>query len=457
MIVVDGLKHKKVAVFGLGKSGLATVKSLCASGAECYVWDDNEAGRDALKKLALETVTVEDPHQYDWNSMEALVLSPGVPFTHPEPHYIVKLAQSHDCPVVCDIELLYLAHSDSCFVGITGTNGKSTTTTLIGHVLVAAKYEVAVGGNLGIPVLELENLSNEGIYVLEMSSYQLDLIDKMHFSIGILLNITPDHLDRHGGMEGYIAAKERMFNRMGNNDVAVIGVDDASSKDVYGRLVDSGKIGKIVPLSVEKKLDDGVSVIDGVIYDNYRGNSGVMELNDLPYLRGKHNAQNIAASYVVLNHLGLQDKAIVDGVKSFKGLRHRMQLVKETQGVLFVNDSKATNAEAASKALSAYDQIYWILGGISKEGGIDSLREYYSKVKRAYLIGESQEDFFAALDGEVDCVRCGTLESAFDEASKDALNSGAGVVLLSPACASFDQWANFELRGDAFCDLVEKL
>lgn len=454
MIRLDFCKGKNIAVLGLGKAGLSAVKALSASGANVFVWDDGEKSRQDLEKENLAGVTIKKPEDCNWDVIDLLVMSPGIPLTHPEPHIAVKLAK---CSIVCDIELLYCADAEAEYVGITGTNGKSTTTALTGHILKEAGVETAVGGNIGIPVLNLDRLGDEGVYVIETSSYQLDLIKQTRFNASILLNITPDHLDRHGGMEGYINAKKHIFENQCEDDIAIIGVDDDYSLGVYNELKKAGKIGEVVAISVEKRLEDGVSIIDGVLYDSR--DETEIKIGQLKKLSGKHNAQNIAAAYVATKFLGIPSDVIIEGVRSFGGLAHRMQYLGEVNNVTYINDSKATNADAASKALGTFDNIYWIAGGVAKDGGIESLDEYFPKMRHAYLIGKAEDDFAKTLDGKVPYTKCGNLEKAFLKAAEDAAKNQQQkpVVLLSPACASFDQWPNFEVRGDAFCQMVKKI
>lgn len=457
MITIPSLKDKKVAVVGLGKSGSSAIEALKASGAIIYAWDDGEAGRAVVKDAIVSPHVMQEPETFPWQEMECLVLAAGIPLTHPKPHSVVAMAKNADCPIICDAELLYRARPNCAFIGITGTNGKSTTTTLIHHVLHHAGKEVEVGGNLGFAALSLKPLSDDGTYVVEMSSYMLDLLDEMHFKTSVWLNITPDHLDRHGDIEGYVRAKLHIFDRQGEGDTVAIGVDDDYSKRVYTGLCAQGRVEHVVPISCKAEVPDGVAVIDGEIIDRSGAQEKRYTLGALPYLPGAHNAQNIAAAYVACRSMGVKPDIIVEAVKKFKGLRHRIQLVREKDGVRFVNDSKATNADATEKALLAYDDIYWIAGGVAKEGGITMLAPYFSKIKKAYLIGECAQEFAKTLEGEVEYQQCEALEKALRAAADDALKAGKGVVLLSPACASFDQWKSFEARGDAFCDIVEAL
>lgn len=457
MINLDFLKGKNIVVFGLGKAGMASVMALSNGGAFIIASDDSKDSMLALDSQKITNVKIEYYNLINWNIVDILVLSPGVPFTHPKPHPVVEFAQKANCPIICDIELLYLANKKANFIGITGTNGKSTTTALTGHILKNSGVKTQVGGNIGIPALDLENLSDDGNYVIEMSSYQLDLVEQTKFNTAVWLNITPDHIDRHGDIEGYIKAKKRIFQNQGESDVAVLGVDDVFSENVYNDLKKQANVSHVIPVSVYKILLRGVSIINGMLVDNIDKKIEI-QLGELKKLQGKHNAQNIAMAYVACKYSGVDEEGFLSGVRSFDGLPHRMQYITEKNGVLYINDSKATNAEAASKALGTFKNIYWIAGGVSKAGGIEPLQEYFPKIKHAYLIGAAQDEFAITLDGKVAYSKCGNLKDAFVSAKKDAENSGENnsVVLLSPACASFDQWPNFEVRGSAFVAYVKE-
>lgn len=421
MITSVLFKNKNYYVFGLGRTGLGAVKALAESGANVFAWDDTPANTQKAKEYNCQ---IRALGEMDWNSNFQIVLSPGIPLTHE----VVKLANEHGREVIADIDLLYLANPHSKFIGITGTNGKSTTTALIGHILKANNIDADVGGNIGISVLELQ--ANKKWYVLELSSYQLDLIKYARMDIAILLNITPDHLDRHGTMENYINAKKKIFS---SKTLAIVSQDSEPSRAVKANIT----------ISAIHKAD--VSCIGGVLNDQ--------DLNGRKILVGSHNDENIAASYAATTQIIKDPQKVIAAICSFKGLKHRMQLVTEINGVKYVNDSKATNADATEKALKTYDEIYWILGGQAKADGIDPLIPYFPKVKKAFLIGESK-DLFAKVLANNNCPFeiVGTLENAVKSISQ--LNPKSGVVLLSPACASWDQFRDFEQRGDLFCDLV---
>lgn len=443
MIPLSAYQGKKIGVFGLGKAGQAAVAALLAGGAEVFADDDKQESGTGNTQLATRNYST-----WPWPELTALVLSPGVPLTHPAPHGVVLAAQAVGCPVIGEVELLQQACPNAIKIGITGTNGKSTTTALIGHILSLAGKAPQVGGNLGTPALALEPLGAEGVYVLEMSSFQLDLMRSVRFDVAVWLNITPDHLDRHGSMEGYIAAKQHIFERQQAGDCAIIGIDDAYSESVARELIER-HAATVIPLTVGGKAAQGIEIHAGILTDRRDGAS--LDLRPCKGLKGAHNWQNAAAAFAACRALGVSAELISQALHSFAGLAHRMEWVGAEKGVVFINDSKATNADSTAKALAAYpENIYWILGGRPKAGGIASLGHFFPRIRHAYLLGEAEEEFAATLEGHVPYTRCGTLEVATRQACADALRAGAGVVLLSPACASWDQWPNFEVRGEAF-------
>lgn len=459
MIPATCFDKRVVAVFGLGKSGLSTVHALEAGGAKVIAWDDGEARRN---EAAAAGVTLEDLTTRDWSEIAALVLSPGVPLTHPEPHPVVKLARQAGVEIIGDVELFHRTIRQQMpsarIVAITGTNGKSTTTALIGHMVQRCGGQVQVGGNIGKPVLELEMLQANSVYVIEMSSYQIDLAPSIRPDIAILLNVTPDHIDRHGTIENYAAVKAHLFAHQIAGDTAIVGVDDSYSAEICTQL--SAKAEQtVVPVSIGKTLGRGIHVLAGQLYDSLAPQTQAAgDLCELRTLAGAHNWQNAAMAYAAGRVLGYSRDKILEAFESFPGLAHRMEIVAEEGGVRYVNDSKATNADAASKALATYDNIYWIIGGKAKEGGIASLEDYFPKLRRAYLIGDAAAEFSRTLAGKVDFLETQTLDKAVEMAAKDADAAGGEalrVVLLSPACASFDQFPNFEVRGDVFRAAVQ--
>ncbi|MFQ5535136.1 MAG: UDP-N-acetylmuramoyl-L-alanine--D-glutamate ligase [Sphingomonadales bacterium] len=456
MIDLGHYSGKTMAVFGLARSGLAAARALLAGGARVLAWDESETARE---RAGDKGVPLTDLHKIDWKSVDALVLSPGIPLHYPEPHPLVRAARRAGRPVIGDVELFAAALKDgpgpgpmSGLVAVTGTNGKSTTTALIGHVLQACGRKSIVAGNIGHPVLALDPVTKDDIHVLELSSYQIDLTCDLAPDVGVLLNITPDHLDRHGDMNGYVAAKKRLFDGQGPGQMAVVGIDDDHAAAVRHQLLTEGR-DLVIPISAKGFVNGGVWVADGILYDGISGAPvPVGDVSAARGLPGRHNWQNAAAAYAVARVMGLQSREIVTALESFPGLAHRLETLAEVAGVRFVNDSKATNADAAARALDAFDSVYWIVGGKPKVGGIESLRGKFNKVRRAYLIGEASDGFAAAMGKDLAHVCCGTLERAVGLAAADARRErGAhNVVLLSPACASFDQFADFEVRGDAF-------
>ncbi|HEY2709436.1 MAG TPA: UDP-N-acetylmuramoyl-L-alanine--D-glutamate ligase [Caulobacteraceae bacterium] len=461
MIPVRGFEGKKVAVFGLARTGLAAARALLAGGAEVVVWDEKAAARDAA---AAQGFVVEDLTTADWSTLTALMLSPGVPLTHPEPHWTVEKARAAGVEILGDIELFARAvaaapqHKRPQIVAITGTNGKSTTTALVGHVCRQAGRDVRIGGNIGVGVLDLEDMHGGAVYVLELSSYQLDLTSSLKPDVAIILNISPDHLERHGDMDGYVAAKRRILLNQGKGDTAIVGVDDPWSAHIVTEITAANRR-TIVPISARRSMGRGVYALQGMLYD--ATGERVTEVADLTRavsLPGRHNWQNAAAAYAAARALGISDQVAAQGLMTFPGLAHRMETVGAIGRVRFVNDSKATNADAARQALASYPKVYWIAGGQPKTGGIDSLADLFGSVAKAYLVGEAEHAFAATLDGKVPYARCGTIDAAVRAAFDDARASGEdAIVLLSPACASFDQFADFEARGEAFRAAVHDL
>ena len=455
MIPVTIFAGRDVAVLGLGLSGLASARALKAGGANPILWDDKEGARE---EAAGQGFTVSDLHAADWSRFAALVLAPGIPLTHPNPHWSVARARDAGVEVIGDIELFFreraCGRAPGKVVAITGTNGKSTTTALTAHLLSTAGKRVALGGNIGKAVLDLDPFAPDLTYVLELSSFQIELAPSLAPDATALLNITPDHLDRHGTLANYARIKSLIFAGLGPEATAVIGVDDEPSRAVAGNLKGPHAVKRI---AVGRDIDTGVFVTDGVLHEMEAGREKArIELAGIGSLRGAHTWQNAAFAYALARSQGLSPAAIADGLKTFAGLAHRMEQVARRGRVLFVNDSKATNADAAGKALASFTDIYWIIGGRPKEGGLAGLEPFYPRIARAYLIGEAADAFAGQLGGQVDHVHCGTLARAVEAAAADASRSQANepVVLLSPACASYDQFDNFAKRGDAFRGLV---
>ncbi len=446
-----------IAVMGLGKSGMTAATVLAEAGADVWAWDDAPARRADAVAAGLRVV---DLHGADLAAAAAIVWSPGIPHTLPEPHPVAERARACGTELVCDVELLYRAQREACYIGVTGTNGKSTTTALIGHILAAADRPLAVGGNLGTPALALAPLTTDGIYVLELSSYQLELLPTAVFDVAVLLNVTADHLERHGGLDGYAAAKARIFRGQQRPQTAIVGVDDGPSRRVFEQLAAAGKQ-VVVPISTDRSAVGGVYVDDGRLIDA-TGDGAVVFANlaDLTTLPGQHNAQNAAAATAAVGAVTELSRAAIAGrLADYPGLPHRQELVDRVDGVLFVNDSKATNADAAARALACYDAVYWIAGGRPKADGLAAVTPYLARIRHAFLIGEAAAQFADELGARVASSQCGDLSTAVSQASAMARAAAGtpGVVLLSPAGASFDQFANFEARGDAFRGAVAAL
>jgi len=434
---------RRFAVVGLGRNGLPAARALLAMGAKVAAWDDRPGVR------ADTGLPLHDPAR-GLAGFDALVLSPGIPHALPAPHPAALAARGAGVPILSDAELLFqavrTAGSRARFVGITGTNGKSTTTALLAHILTATGIESAAGGNLGTPALALPALADAGVYVLEMSSYMLERLSTLRFDAAALLNLSPDHLDRHGDMAGYAAAKRHIFDRQDAGDLTVIGIDDDASAGVARSL--SGP--RIATVSGQHPAD--VWCDGGVLRD--RGGP-ILPMGEAAALPGPHNAQNAAAAAAVALDLGVPRDAVAVGIASFTGLPHRQQRVAVLDGIVWVNDSKATNADAAARALACYGRLVWIAGGIAKAGGIESLRPLLPRVAYAVLIGRDAPLLAATLaDAGVPYILAGTLDAAVPAARAAALRTGASVVLLSPACASFDQFAGFEARGNRFSELA---
>ncbi len=390
------------------------------------------------------------------------MLAPGVPLTHPAPHWTVRLARAAGVEVIGDIELFCRERraraATAPFIAITGTNGKSTTTALVAHLLRSAGRDAEIGGNIGTAILSLAPPDQTRAHVVECSSYQIDLAPTLDPSVGILLNITEDHLDRHGTLAHYAAVKERLATGVQEDGMAIIGVDDAWCAAVADRIEQVGK--KLIRVSVRRPLPGGLYFENESIMRAADGGAcAIAKIGGIGSLRGMHNAQNAACAAGAALALGLSAQAIQRGLASFPGLAHRMEEVGRKARVLFVNDSKATNADSAAQALACFSDIFWIAGGRAKTGGIASLGSFFPRIRKAYLIGEAATDFAAELEGRVPHAVVGTLERAIERAAADAETSEVPepVVLLSPACASFDQYRNFELRGDKFRELVRAL
>jgi len=454
----DLFAGKRFYVVGLGKNGLPAARALAAMGAAVDAWDDNARAREAVVQDAMDNVRLRDPSdepsggEFDY---DALVLSPGIPHQAPKPHLTAVRARAAGVPILSDVELLFQAvrkaGSRARFAGITGTNGKSTTPALLAHILAGAGRAVAAGANLGPAALSLPLLDDSGVYVLEMSSYMLERLETVRFDTAVMLNLSADHIDRHGDMAGYAMAKRAIFERQTASDLAVIGIDDAGSRAMADWL--RGRPARVVTVSGEVRADFWCE--RGVLRD---AEGPIVDLAGAAALPGAHNAQNAAAAAAMAFALGASRVDVAAGILSYPGLPHRQQRVGEIGGVSFINDSKATNADSTARALVCHERIVWIAGGMQKEGGIEPLTEYFPRIAHALLIGRDAPDFAATLAAhDVPHRVVGTLEQAVPAALDAARRTGTPVVLLSPACASWDQFTGYDQRGDRFAALVETL
>jgi UDP-N-acetylmuramoylalanine--D-glutamate ligase len=442
-------RGKRFAVVGLGQNGRPAALALRAMGADVTAWDDSEATRAAAADLR-----PSDPRDGDFH-FDAVVLSPGIPHRLPRPHPIAERAIAAAIPIVSDVELLYQAvrraGSRARFVGITGTNGKSTTTALLAHILKQSGRSAEAGANLGPAALALPLLPDNGIYVLEMSSYMLERIHSVRFDAATMLNLSADHIDRHGDMAGYALAKRSIFSRQTSDDLAVIGVDDPDSRAMAAWL--DKQPAKVIRVSGGAAADWFFR--DGMLCD---AAGPLLEMAQSKALPGAHNAQNAAAAAAIATFLGLARSEIASGIASYPGLPHRQERIIAIDGISFVNDSKATNADAAERALTCYDRVIWIAGGQGKEGGIVPLIPHFPRIARALLIGRDAPIFAQTLaDHGVAFNLVETLDTAVPAAFVAAKREAAPVVLLSPACASWDQFRSYEHRGERFAELARGL
>jgi UDP-N-acetylmuramoylalanine--D-glutamate ligase len=457
----DLFAGKRFYVVGLGKNGLPAARALAAMGAAVDAWDDNEAARAAVNDATLH-VMLRDPSadrsagSPDGSfAYDALLLSPGIPHLHPQPHAAAQRARAAGVPILSDVELLFqavrAAGSRARFVGITGTNGKSTTTALLAHILAGAGRAVAAGANLGPAALSLPLLDDAGVYVLEMSSYMLERLESVRFDAAVMLNLSADHIDRHGDMAGYAMAKRAIFDRQTAQDLAVIGVDDAGSRAMAEWL--RRRPARVVTVAGEGRAD--LWFDQGILRD---ADGPIANLTTAIALPGAHNAQNAAAAAAMAFALGVSRADVAHGLLSYPGLPHRQQRVGEIDGIAFINDSKATNADSTARALVCHQRMVWIAGGMQKEGGIEPLADYFPRIAHALLIGRDAPDFAATLAAHaVPHEIVGTLERAVPAALAAARRTHAPVVLLSPACASWDQFTGYDQRGDRFAAMVDAM
>jgi UDP-N-acetylmuramoylalanine--D-glutamate ligase len=426
-----------IGIFGLGVSGVSSFHYLENKVQKVICWDDLEINRQKIDQQFLAPIADKE-----WQTLDMIIMSPGIP----ESHEIFSLAARHNILISSDIELFLKANPDSDIIAVTGTNGKSTTTALIGHILKENKLDYYIGGNIGLPVLSLPQGAKG--YVLELSSFQLNLLKTIDPKIAILLNITPDHLDRHKTYEAYQKAKEVAL--MGNG-LKIIGTSTEDSRKIYKKLLNSGEK-HLIPLDNNRGIIcDAQNITDNFFdFKTYK-------LPELPNLSGKHNQENIAAAFAACRALDLSAQKIIEQIKSFKGLDHRMQFIGSYKHISFYNDSKATNVNSAISSLSSFDNIFWLAGGIFKEENLLALEKYLKNIKKAYLFGQSKLLFEEYLKGKTDYILCENMQEAFNNAVNDAkFESKAATILLAPACASFDQFKNFEDRGNQFTTLYHE-
>ncbi|AQX20034.1 UDP-N-acetylmuramoyl-L-alanine--D-glutamate ligase [Bartonella sp. WD16.2] len=463
MIPVECYKGQKVALFGLGQSGLATAQALITGGAEVIGWDENPSSVEAACKKNIPT---RDLRHEDWSEFVALILAPGVPLTHPKPHWTVDKARQAGIEIIGDIELFVRARNhflcqhgfcdqDVPFIAITGTNGKSTTTTLLTHLLDKMGYDVQMGGNIGTAILTLKPFVKKRIYVIECSSFQIDLSPSLQPTVGLLLNLTPDHIDRHGSFTHYVQVKGRLVAKASH---ALVSIDDSACQVLYQQLINEGH--QVKAISKEHCIDDGFYAEGTKLFSiSHEQRCLLADLATITSLRGAHNVQNALMVLATLQVLKITDPHIERHLASYMGLAHRMQQVRKIGSVLFINDSKATNADASACALATFNDIFWIVGGQAKEGGISPLRGFFNKIRKAYLIGAAAEDFACTIGSSFPFSMSLILENAVREAAADATYAHAkeAVVLFSPACASYDQFKNYEIRGETFISLVRQL
>ena len=457
MIIVESFAGQNVIVLGLGRTGKAAARAIQAGGGNVYAWDDNSLLRTEARNADIQ---VMDPLRLDWKTIAVLVMSPGIPHSFPEPHPVAAKARNAGVPIVSDVDLLGRTQTAAKYIGITGTNGKSTTTSLIGHILKKTHQNVEVGGNIGIPSLTLEPLDADGIYVLEMSSFLNELTRSIRFDAAVLLNITPDHIDRHGSMEGYVAAKELIFQNQKPGSIAIVGMDDARSMRIYHRLKNNSHT-KVVGISARKAIKGGIYYKDGLFIDDAFSQQAIVldARKGTKFILGLH-WQSVCAAYAVARHFGVSRPMILESMETFEGMDHRQQYIATIDDVIYINDSKATNMASAKEALNTFQDIFWILGGRMKGESLSSLSDYFPKVKKAFLIGEAIDSFASVFTSAgVPYEESGDLEQAVLDARRAALSSECAnpTVLLSPACASFDQFDNFEERGKLFCKVVLEL
>ena len=441
---LNSQKGKKIGIFGLGLTGCSAFSALDKVAQTILCWDDLEANRNNFKSQ-FGSESLKDITEKNWQSLDKVIISPGIPPTHP----IFSLIKEYNILISSDIDLFIEENSQSKIIAITGTNGKSTTTALIGHILHKSGLDYHVGGNIGLPVLMLPERAAG--YVLELSSFQIDLLENFNPFVSILLNITQDHLDRYGTFEEYSKSKFRAFQGDG---IKIIGVDSDKSREFFNHLREKGER-KLIPISSSSSSKDGIICHSKQLLDNFF-NRDTYELPELKHLRGTHNQENIAASFAACRALGLEPLEIIESISSFNGLKHRMQYLGTKNNISFYNDSKATNATSAACSLVSLNNIFWLAGGIFKEKSLSPIDSGLKNVKKAYLFGKDKLLFARHLEDKIEYIVCTTMKEAFEYAIKDAqMIREKTNILLAPACASYDQFKNFEDRGNQFIELYD--
>ncbi len=446
---------QKIIIFGLAKSGIAAINFLSRLDCQIQICDDKKVVIDKVSAMP-NIIQCYDVDDLVWHGVDYLLLSPGVPLYFPTIHNIVKLANDHQVKIISDIELFYDIFPKQNYIGITGTNGKSTTTSLIYNIFSNSKKKVDFGGNIGKAVFDMEILPENSHYILELSSYQLDLKHQTKLKIAILLNITPDHLVRHGNFENYILSKKRIFENQSQDDFSVIGIDNHESAKIYNQLEkDSQFKANLIPFSTKIILDNGFSIKDQIIYKN--GNE-IANLQNKITIRGDHNLENILASFISAYLFQININVIIDSISKFTGLKHRMQFVRKIGNINFINDSKATSLDSTIAAIKNFSNIHLILGGQIKDDDFNLLKEYQDIITKCYLIGTSTDKLYNILSDKIYCEKSYNLKEAINKSYFHAKGmKEESNILLSPAAASFDQWQDFEERGDFFIEEIDSI
>lgn len=446
---------QKIIIFGLARSGIAAINFLSKLDYQIQICDDK---KEAIDKITTTSNIIKcyDINDINWHGVKNLIISPGIPLYFPQAHKIIKLANQNKVKIICDIEYFWHLFPQQNYIGITGTNGKSTTTSLISQIFCNSDKKCDYGGNIGHASFDMAILPENNHYILELSSYQLDLLHKTQLKIAILLNITPDHLERHGNFENYINSKKRIFQNQKKDDFAIIGIDNQESAKIYQELQNNQNFyAKIIPFSIKEILSEGFSIQNQIIYKNAQE---IANLQNKILIKGEHNLENILAAFIACYISKIDINIIIDSIAKFTGLKHRMQFVKKISNINFINDSKATSLESTIMAVKNFDNIYLILGGKIKNDDFNLLKKYKNKIARCYLIGSATDDLYNILSDKISCKKSYNLENAvvnsYDDSKLSKIESN---ILLSPGAASFDQWQDFEDRGNNFIKYVNYL